>query len=205
MKWGFPAAGGAVLLVYGGSQGSQAINEAVAEWIDRRASARPLRHLGDGRANHDKLARYRERSRARCGRTSRRSRKRTARPISRCRAAGAMATAELCAWGIPAIVVPLPTAAADHQTENAKALASAGRRGDDPSVRSRPESYSRQAVSSTLLRAPASSRAMRAQGAGARSTDGRGGYRARTFFEPSRASNSSSDRSSSRPRHAADR
>jgi UDP-N-acetylglucosamine--N-acetylmuramyl-(pentapeptide) pyrophosphoryl-undecaprenol N-acetylglucosamine transferase len=39
---------------------------------------------------------------------------------------GAMATAELCAWGIPAIVVPLPTAAADHQTANAKALAAAG-------------------------------------------------------------------------------
>ena len=40
--------------------------------------------------------------------------------------AGAMATAELCAWGIPVIVVPLPTAAADHQTANAKALAAAG-------------------------------------------------------------------------------
>jgi UDP-N-acetylglucosamine--N-acetylmuramyl-(pentapeptide) pyrophosphoryl-undecaprenol N-acetylglucosamine transferase len=39
---------------------------------------------------------------------------------------GAMATAELCAWGIPPIVVPLPTAAADHQTANAKALAAAG-------------------------------------------------------------------------------
>ena len=37
-----------------------------------------------------------------------------------------MATAELCAWGIPVIVVPLPTAAADHQTENAKALAKSG-------------------------------------------------------------------------------
>ena len=37
-----------------------------------------------------------------------------------------MATAELCAWGIPTIVVPLPTAAADHQTANAKALAAAG-------------------------------------------------------------------------------
>jgi UDP-N-acetylglucosamine--N-acetylmuramyl-(pentapeptide) pyrophosphoryl-undecaprenol N-acetylglucosamine transferase len=37
-----------------------------------------------------------------------------------------MATAELCAWGIPVIVVPLPTAAADHQTANAKALASSG-------------------------------------------------------------------------------
>jgi UDP-N-acetylglucosamine--N-acetylmuramyl-(pentapeptide) pyrophosphoryl-undecaprenol N-acetylglucosamine transferase len=37
-----------------------------------------------------------------------------------------MATAELCAWGIPPIIVPLPTAAADHQTANAKALAAAG-------------------------------------------------------------------------------
>jgi UDP-N-acetylglucosamine--N-acetylmuramyl-(pentapeptide) pyrophosphoryl-undecaprenol N-acetylglucosamine transferase len=40
--------------------------------------------------------------------------------------AGAMTTAELFAWGIPAIVVPLPTAAADHQTHNARALAAAG-------------------------------------------------------------------------------
>jgi UDP-N-acetylglucosamine--N-acetylmuramyl-(pentapeptide) pyrophosphoryl-undecaprenol N-acetylglucosamine transferase len=40
--------------------------------------------------------------------------------------AGAMATAEQLAWGIPAILVPLPTAAADHQTHNARALADAG-------------------------------------------------------------------------------
>ncbi len=40
--------------------------------------------------------------------------------------AGAMATAELMAWGVPAVLVPLPTAAADHQTHNARALAEAG-------------------------------------------------------------------------------
>jgi UDP-N-acetylglucosamine--N-acetylmuramyl-(pentapeptide) pyrophosphoryl-undecaprenol N-acetylglucosamine transferase len=40
--------------------------------------------------------------------------------------AGAMATAELLAWGIPTLLVPLPTAAADHQTHNARALADAG-------------------------------------------------------------------------------
>jgi UDP-N-acetylglucosamine--N-acetylmuramyl-(pentapeptide) pyrophosphoryl-undecaprenol N-acetylglucosamine transferase len=33
--------------------------------------------------------------------------------------AGAMATAELLAWGIPMLLVPLPTAAADHQLHNA--------------------------------------------------------------------------------------
>src|SRR5438034_7945763 len=31
-----------------------------------------------------------------------------------------------CAWGKPSILVPLPTAAADHQTHNAAALAEAG-------------------------------------------------------------------------------
>jgi UDP-N-acetylglucosamine--N-acetylmuramyl-(pentapeptide) pyrophosphoryl-undecaprenol N-acetylglucosamine transferase len=40
--------------------------------------------------------------------------------------AGAITTAELCAWGIPMVLVPLPTAAADHQTANARALEAAG-------------------------------------------------------------------------------
>lgn len=40
--------------------------------------------------------------------------------------AGMMTLAELAAWGIPAVLVPLPTAAADHQTHNARAAADAG-------------------------------------------------------------------------------
>jgi len=40
--------------------------------------------------------------------------------------AGAMATSELLAWGVPAILVPLPTSAAGHQERNAEALAAAG-------------------------------------------------------------------------------
>jgi UDP-N-acetylglucosamine--N-acetylmuramyl-(pentapeptide) pyrophosphoryl-undecaprenol N-acetylglucosamine transferase len=40
--------------------------------------------------------------------------------------AGAMTVAELCAWGKPSVLIPLPTAAADHQTFNARALAEAG-------------------------------------------------------------------------------
>ena len=40
--------------------------------------------------------------------------------------AGALTLAELCAWGIPGILVPLPTAAADHQTANARALVASG-------------------------------------------------------------------------------
>jgi UDP-N-acetylglucosamine--N-acetylmuramyl-(pentapeptide) pyrophosphoryl-undecaprenol N-acetylglucosamine transferase len=40
--------------------------------------------------------------------------------------AGMITVAELCAWGLPSILVPLPTAAADHQTYNARVLAEAG-------------------------------------------------------------------------------
>ncbi len=39
---------------------------------------------------------------------------------------GAMTTAELMAWGVPAILVPLPTSAANHQEFNAKALHESG-------------------------------------------------------------------------------
>jgi len=40
--------------------------------------------------------------------------------------AGAMATSEFLAWGVPAVLIPLPSAAADHQTRNALALENAG-------------------------------------------------------------------------------
>jgi UDP-N-acetylglucosamine--N-acetylmuramyl-(pentapeptide) pyrophosphoryl-undecaprenol N-acetylglucosamine transferase len=37
-----------------------------------------------------------------------------------------MTGAELCAWGLPSILIPLPTAAGDHQRHNAEALVTAG-------------------------------------------------------------------------------
>ena len=125
-RWGFSPTGGRVMLVYGGSQGSKAMNDVVAEWVTARNSRRALHHLGD-RAKHLRRATLRWRQ----GRVKIRP---YLSPVSEAYAAadfalsrgGAMATAELCAWGIPPIVVPLPTAAADHQTSNAIALASAG-------------------------------------------------------------------------------
>jgi UDP-N-acetylglucosamine--N-acetylmuramyl-(pentapeptide) pyrophosphoryl-undecaprenol N-acetylglucosamine transferase len=124
-KWGFAATGGAVLLVYGGSQGSQAINGVVGSWIDRGLPPNLFVIWATGKANYEGLARYesdRVKVRAYIAPISEAYR---AADFALSRA-GAMATAELCAWGIPAIVVPLPTAAADHQTANAKALASGG-------------------------------------------------------------------------------
>jgi UDP-N-acetylglucosamine--N-acetylmuramyl-(pentapeptide) pyrophosphoryl-undecaprenol N-acetylglucosamine transferase len=125
VKWGFPPAGGNVMLVYGGSQGSKAINDAVAGWIERGLPDDLFVIWATGKANYDALARYesaRVKVRAYIAPISEAYR---AADFALSRA-GAMATAELCAWGIPVIVVPLPTAAADHQTANAKALAAAG-------------------------------------------------------------------------------
>jgi UDP-N-acetylglucosamine--N-acetylmuramyl-(pentapeptide) pyrophosphoryl-undecaprenol N-acetylglucosamine transferase len=125
VKWGFPPSGGSVLLVYGGSQGSKAVNDVVAAWIDQGLPPDLFVIWATGKTNYDELARYesvRVKVRAYIAPISEAYR---AADFALSRA-GAMATAELCAWGIPGIVVPLPTAAADHQTANAKALAAAG-------------------------------------------------------------------------------
>ena len=112
-------------LVTGGSQGAIAINQAVSAWLDggveglivlwatgKGSYARFSRHhrppsvqvfdfldpMADGYAVADVV-------------------------VAR---AGMMTGAELCAWGLPSVLIPLPTAAADHQTYNARALQAAG-------------------------------------------------------------------------------
>jgi UDP-N-acetylglucosamine--N-acetylmuramyl-(pentapeptide) pyrophosphoryl-undecaprenol N-acetylglucosamine transferase len=124
-KWGFPAERGRVLLIYGGSQGSRAMNLVVADWV--RAGIPDDLHViwMTGKASFAEFASL-DGGRVRV--------REYLSPIADAYAAadlalaraGAMTTAELFAWGIPAIVVPLPTAAADHQTHNARALAAAG-------------------------------------------------------------------------------
>jgi UDP-N-acetylglucosamine--N-acetylmuramyl-(pentapeptide) pyrophosphoryl-undecaprenol N-acetylglucosamine transferase len=114
------------LLITGGSQGALAINQAVADWIGSgegqsynilwvtgSGTYEQFRHfheppnvqvisfldpMADGYAVADLV-------------------------VSR---AGMITIAELCAWGLPSILVPLPTAAADHQTGNARAMEMAG-------------------------------------------------------------------------------
>jgi UDP-N-acetylglucosamine--N-acetylmuramyl-(pentapeptide) pyrophosphoryl-undecaprenol N-acetylglucosamine transferase len=123
--WGFPPNGGRVLLIYGGSQGSLAINRIVAEWIDRGLPADLFLIWATGRATYEQF-KHCEGPRVRV--------RDYLAPIAEAYAAadfaltraGAMTTAELFAWGIPPILVPLPTAAADHQTTNAATLERAG-------------------------------------------------------------------------------
>lgn len=123
--WGFPPAGGQVMLVYGGSQGSKAINDVVAQWVGQGIPDGLYVIWATGRKTHsayESLESDRVKIRPYLS------------PASEAYAAadfalsrgGAMSTAELCAWQIPPIVVPLPTAAADHQTANARAIANAG-------------------------------------------------------------------------------
>ena len=126
--WGFPREGGSVLLVYGGSQGSLAINRAVADWIagglpeslyliwsTGRGTFEQFKHLDGGAGGRVRVREY----------LSPVADAYAATDLAVARA-GAMTTSELFAWGIPAVLIPLPTAAADHQTINARTLQSAG-------------------------------------------------------------------------------
>ncbi|MEO8561984.1 MAG: UDP-N-acetylglucosamine--N-acetylmuramyl-(pentapeptide) pyrophosphoryl-undecaprenol N-acetylglucosamine transferase [bacterium] len=123
--WGFPPTGGQVLLIYGGSQGSRAMNVIVADWVKRGLPDGLHLIWMTGKASYAEFAAL-DGGRVRV--------REYLAPIADAYAAtdlalvraGAMTTAELFAWGIPAIVVPLPTAAADHQTHNARALEAAG-------------------------------------------------------------------------------
>jgi UDP-N-acetylglucosamine--N-acetylmuramyl-(pentapeptide) pyrophosphoryl-undecaprenol N-acetylglucosamine transferase len=117
--------GGIVILVFGGSQGSAALNSVIDAWISRGLPDGVQMIWATGKAHYPRHLR--------CESTRVRVRPYLA-PIADAYAAsdlaitraGAMTTAELAAWQIPPILIPLPTAAADHQTVNAKALAAAG-------------------------------------------------------------------------------
>lgn len=116
------------LLVFGGSQGARQINDALIEAAPELA-ALPLRVFHQtGEADRERVAaawaqagvdaevaafepdmprRYREADLAVCR-------------------AGALTVAELAMAGLPALLVPYPHAADDHQTANARALERAG-------------------------------------------------------------------------------
>lgn len=123
--WGFARDGSCVMLVYGGSQGSKAINDVVAAWVQNGIPEGLNLIWATGQKTHSDYASL-ENARVKI--------RPYLSPVTAAYAAtdfalsrgGAMATAELCAWGIPPIIVPLPTAAADHQTANARALEAAG-------------------------------------------------------------------------------
>lgn len=154
--WSLPD-DGVVLLIFGGSQGARALNAVVDAWIARGLPDGLSVIWGTGRANYDAHA-HREAPRVRV--------RPYLSPIADAYAAsdgavaraGAMTTSELCAWGLPMILVPLPTAAADHQSANARALAAAGAAVHLPQATLTPETLDR-AVGDVML-TPATRAAM---------------------------------------------
>ncbi|OGG52193.1 MAG: undecaprenyldiphospho-muramoylpentapeptide beta-N-acetylglucosaminyltransferase [Candidatus Handelsmanbacteria bacterium RIFCSPLOWO2_12_FULL_64_10] len=117
------------LLVFGGSQGSHAINTAVGQALPALLEGRRLQVLWQtGHLDFESVSKltrtfgdfvtvlaFIDDMAAALG----------AADLAACRA-GATTIAELARAGLPAVFVPLPTAAEDHQTKNAQVLVRAG-------------------------------------------------------------------------------
>jgi UDP-N-acetylglucosamine--N-acetylmuramyl-(pentapeptide) pyrophosphoryl-undecaprenol N-acetylglucosamine transferase len=114
-----------VLLIFGGSQGSRAINDAVAAWLPGGVPDGWGVIWVTGRSEFERFQHYATDSVRVVPYQQPMADAYAVADLAIARA-GAMSTAELCAWGIPMLLIPLPTAAADHQSHNARALASAG-------------------------------------------------------------------------------
>ena len=122
--WGFASSIQRVLLVFGGSQGSRAINDAVAAGLPDNLPAGWGMIWVTGRSEFDRMKQYAS-DRIRVVAYQQPMADAYAAADLAVARSGAMSTAELCAWAIPMLLIPLPTAAADHQTQNASALADA--------------------------------------------------------------------------------
>lgn len=115
-----------VVLVTGGSQGAVAVNRAVAGWIEAGGAANCQVIWATGRGSYEEFKRYHSMPNVQVyGFIDPMADAFAVADLAVSRA-GMMTGAELCAWGIPSILIPLPTAAADHQTGNAVALEVAG-------------------------------------------------------------------------------
>jgi UDP-N-acetylglucosamine--N-acetylmuramyl-(pentapeptide) pyrophosphoryl-undecaprenol N-acetylglucosamine transferase len=115
-----------VVLITGGSQGALALNQVVSDWIGQGGGEGLQLIWATGALSHEKFRPWHRPPAVQVFDFL--------DPIAPAYAAadlaitraGMMTIAELCAWGLACILVPLPTAAADHQTRNAAVMAQAG-------------------------------------------------------------------------------
>ncbi|HWA16899.1 MAG TPA: UDP-N-acetylglucosamine--N-acetylmuramyl-(pentapeptide) pyrophosphoryl-undecaprenol N-acetylglucosamine transferase [Gemmatimonadales bacterium] len=125
-RFGLSQSDGPVLLVTGGSQGSVAVNDAVARWIESGGAHGVQVIWATGRGSYEQYQQFHSPPAIQVFDFL--------DPIADAYAvadlvvgrAGMMTGAELCAWGLPSVMIPLPTAAEDHQRHNAEAFAAAG-------------------------------------------------------------------------------
>jgi UDP-N-acetylglucosamine--N-acetylmuramyl-(pentapeptide) pyrophosphoryl-undecaprenol N-acetylglucosamine transferase len=114
------------VLITGGGQGALALNKVVASWLPTRSAPDLQVIWATGHKSHSEFAHLHVPPRVQVVSFL--------DPIAPAYAAadiavtrsGMMTISELCAWGVPALLVPLPTAAADHQARNAEVMARAG-------------------------------------------------------------------------------
>jgi UDP-N-acetylglucosamine--N-acetylmuramyl-(pentapeptide) pyrophosphoryl-undecaprenol N-acetylglucosamine transferase len=114
------------VLITGGGQGSLALNQVVAAWLGRTGRAEVQVIWATGHKSYGEFSHLHAPPRVQVVSFL--------DPIAPAYAvadiavtrSGMMTISELCAWGVPALLVPLPTAAADHQSRNAEVMARAG-------------------------------------------------------------------------------
>lgn len=181
---------GPVVLVVGGSQGSRALNEAVLEAVRAVQEERLGRPAGlqllwaTGPAHHPSVTAALEGlgglpwARV-VGYVEDMPAALSAADLAVGRA-GAIFTSECLVWELPAILVPLPTAAGGHQEQNARALAVAGAAIEMPEARLSGSALWRQIVD--LVRDPSALERMSTR-AGERAARTAAGEIARSLLE----------------------
>lgn len=125
--WGFDPAR-KTLLIFGGSQGAQAVNRAFFNDLDHVASREIQVLWQTGDREFDAWKKHDGSYNGRVRVTPYIDGMADAYALADLvvARAGAMSIAEITACGLPAIFIPLPTAAENHQEHNARSLADAG-------------------------------------------------------------------------------
>jgi UDP-N-acetylglucosamine--N-acetylmuramyl-(pentapeptide) pyrophosphoryl-undecaprenol N-acetylglucosamine transferase len=113
--------------VVGGSQGAEALNRGAVEGLDGAAGTLQVVHVAGAAQAEAVRGAYRSRG-ARavvCDFVADMEQLYSAADLVVCRA-GAMTIAEIAAFGVPAVLVPIARSSGDHQRENARAVARSG-------------------------------------------------------------------------------
>ena len=152
------------VLVFGGSLGARSINRRGDRGVRRRGAFRVLHAAGE--RDYPELRRAGLRPALRPARVHRAGLRRcAARPPTWWSRAPGGSVFEIAAHGVPAVLVPYPYAAGDHQSANARCMARCGRGGRDRGRRAdggAPGRRGRQSCSATASGSRAMAAASRA-------------------------------------------